>query len=130
MRNSEGFDSYPAGYKKGRTKYLVVTGSVLSGVGKGTFTSSIATLLQFYNYNLSMIKFDGYLNVDAGTLNPYRHGEVFVLDDGTETDLDLGSYERTLHRNLTKENYLTSGKLFKAIIEKERAGRYLGKDVQ
>lgn len=125
---SESF--MPGGYKKGKTKYIVVTGSVMSGVGKGTFTSSLATLFQFYDLNVSMMKFDGYLNVDAGTLNPYRHGEVFVLDDGTETDLDTGSYERALHRNLSKENYLTGGKLFKMVVEKERRGEYLGRDVQ
>lgn len=130
MKNSEGFDSVPQGYKKGQTKFIIITGSVLSGVGKGTFTSAMATLLQFYNLKLSMIKFDGYLNVDAGTLNPYRHGEVFVLEDGTETDLDLGSYERALHRNLSKNNYLTSGKIFDTIIKKERQGEYLGRDVQ
>jgi len=77
-----------------------------------------------------MLKFDGYLNIDAGTLNPYRHGEVFVLADGTETDLDLGSYERALHQELSQDNYLTAGKIFKHIIEKERKGLYLGRDVQ
>jgi len=127
---SEIISSIPQSYKKGRTKFIVVTGSVISGVGKGTFTSSLATLFQFYKLRVSMLKFDGYLNVDAGTLNPYRHGEVFVLDDGTEGDLDLGSYERALHRNICKENYLTGGKIFKMVIEKERKGEYLGRDVQ
>ncbi|MEK6935013.1 MAG: CTP synthase [Nanoarchaeota archaeon] len=126
----ENLDFTPKDYKKGKTKFIIVTGSVISGLGKGTFTSALATLFQFYNLKVSMMKFDGYLNVDAGTLNPYRHGEVFVLDDGTETDLDLGSYERTLHRNITKDNSLTSGKLFKIIIDKERKGNYLGRDVQ
>ena len=126
----EFYNPKPDNYKKGDTKYIVVTGSVMSGVGKGTFTSSLATLLQFYGLDVSAIKFDGYLNVDAGTLNPYRHGEVFVLDDGTETDLDLGTYERALHRNLAKHNYLTGGKIFKKIIDKERGGGYLGRDVQ
>lgn len=126
----ESFNSFPEGYKKGKTKYIVVTGSVMSGVGKGTFNSALANLLMFYGLKVSIIKFDGYLNVDAGTLNPYRHGEVFVLEDGTETDLDLGTYERALHRNLSKDNYLTSGKIFKSIIEKERKGDYLGRDVQ
>jgi len=130
MQESEFVSSLPKDYRKGKTKYIVVTGSVISGVGKGTFTSSLATLFQFYDLKISMLKFDGYLNVDAGTLNPYRHGEVFVLDDGTEGDLDLGSYERALHRNLTKDNYLTGGKIFKTIIEKERKGEFLGRDVQ
>jgi len=126
----EFFNEVPSGYKKGKTKFVVVTGSVMSGVGKGTFNSALTSLLMFYKLKVSLIKFDGYLNVDAGTLNPYRHGEVFVLEDGTETDLDLGTYERALHRNLSKDNYLTSGKIFKMIIEKERRGEYLGRDVQ
>ena len=127
----EGYSSFPNKYQVGKTKYIVITGSVISGVGKGTFSSSLGNLLKLYhNLNVSPVKFDGYLNVDAGTLNPYRHGEVFVLDDGTETDLDLGSYERMLNHNLTKDNYLTAGKLFKMIIDKERAGDYLGRDVQ
>jgi len=126
----EMFNSFPNGYKKGKTKFIVVTGSVMSGVGKGTFNSGLANLLMFYGFRVSMIKFDGYLNVDAGTLNPYRHGEVFVLKDGTETDLDLGTYERALHRHLDKDNYLTGGKIFKMIVDKERKGEYLGRDVQ
>jgi len=130
MQEFEFILSLLRGYKRGKTRYIVVTGSVISGVGKGTFTSSLAILFQFYDLKISMLKFDGYLNVDAGTLNPYRHGEVFVLDDGTETDLDLGTYERALHRNLTKDNYLTGGKIFKMIIEKERKGEFLGRDVQ
>src|SRR5271157_1014291 len=112
----------PKGYKAGKTKYIIVIGSVMSGVGKGTFTSSLGALLSCYGFNVAPIKFDGYLNYDAGTLNPYRHGEVFVLDDGTECDLDMGSYERYLNKNLTKDNYLTSGKIFKMIIDKERNG--------
>tara|TARA_Y100000310_G_scaffold344279_1_gene456186 strand:- start:1816 stop:3471 length:1656 start_codon:yes stop_codon:yes gene_type:complete len=126
----EFYNSIPKQYKKGKTKFIVVTGSVMSGVGKGTLTSALANIFMFYGLKTSIIKFDGYLNVDAGTLNPYRHGEVFVLKDGTETDLDLGSYERALHRNLTKDNYLTGGKIFNSIIQKERKGEYLGRDVQ
>jgi len=127
----EGFNSFPSGYKPGKSKYIVVTGSVISGVGKGTFTSSLGTLLRLlHGYRVSPIKFDGYLNCDAGTLNPYRHGEVFVLEDGTECDLDLGTYERMLNLNLTRDNYLTAGKLFNLIIQKERKGEYLGRDVQ
>ena len=127
----EFYTEKPLNYKSGRTKYIVVTGSVISGVGKGTFTSSLASVLHLYHgLKVSPIKFDGYLNCDAGTLNPYRHGEVFVLDDGTECDLDLGSYERMLNINLTRGNYITAGKIFKSIIDKERAGKYLGRDVQ
>jgi CTP synthase len=126
----EFYDSFPRNYKIGKTKYIIITGSVMSGVGKGTFSSCLATLLTHHGLKVSPIKFDGYLNYDAGTLNPFRHGEVFVLSDGTECDLDLGSYERALHRDLAKENYLTAGKIFKTIIDKERAGKYLGRDVQ
>jgi len=79
----EFYSSIPSGYVKGKTKYIVITGSVMSSVGKGTFSSCLGTLLTCHGYNVSPIKFDGYLNYDAGTLNPYRHGEVFVLDDGT-----------------------------------------------
>lgn len=126
----EFFDSLPENYEVGRTKYVVITGSVMSGVGKGTFSSSLGTLLACHGFNVSPMKFDGYLNYDAGTLNPYRDGEVFVLEDGTECDLDLGSYERNLNKNLTRDNYLTSGKIFKTVIDKERGGQYLGRDVQ
>jgi CTP synthase len=116
---------------KKKSKYIIVVGSVISGVGKGTFTASLANLLKLaHGLKVSPLKFDGYLNYDAGTLNPYRHGEVFVLDDGTECDLDLGSYERMINQNLTHHNYLTAGKLFKTIIDKERRGEYLGRDVQ
>jgi len=127
----EFYNNLPEGYVAGKTKYVVVTGSVISGVGKGTFTSCLGTLLSLYHgFRVAPVKFDGYINVDAGTLNPYRHGEVFVLDDGTECDLDLGTYERMMNQNLCKDNYLTAGKIFKTIIDKERAGKYLGRDVQ
>jgi len=127
----EFYTEIPKGYVTGKTKYIVVTGSVMSGVGKGTFTSCLGNVLElFHGFNIAPVKFDGYLNYDAGTLNPYRHGEVFVLDDGTECDLDLGTYERMLNKNFTKDNYLTAGKIFKTIIDKERTGKYLGRDVQ
>lgn len=126
----ESYSSIPDGYQTGKTKFIIVTGSVMSGVGKGTFSGALATLLSCHGFNVSPVKFDGYINFDAGTLNPFRHGEVFVLEDGTECDLDLGSYERALHRNLTKDNYLTGGKIFKIIIDKERSGKFLGRDVQ
>jgi len=128
--DSEFYLPLPKNYEIGKTKYIIVTGSVMSGIGKGTFTSCLGTLLKCHGFNITMLKFDGYLNYDAGTLNPYRHGEVFVLDDGTECDLDLGSYERFTNQNYSKENYLTSGKIFKTIIEKERRGEFLGRDVQ
>ncbi|MFH1978227.1 MAG: CTP synthase (glutamine hydrolyzing) [Candidatus Aenigmatarchaeota archaeon] len=127
----EFYNNLPSGYKKGKTKYIVVTGSVISGIGKGTFTACLGNILKLHHgFKVAPIKFDGYLNYDAGTLNPFRHGEVFVLNDGTECDLDLGSYERMISTNLTKSNYLTAGKIFKDLIDKERAGKYLGRDVQ
>ena len=126
----EFYNDLPGGYQKGRTKYIIVTGTVMSGLGKGIFAASLATLLQLQGLKVTLMKFDGYLNVDAGTLNPYRHGEVFVLDDGTESDMDLGTYERFLHTNITKDNYLTGGKLFSQILSRERQGSYLGRDVQ
>jgi CTP synthase len=128
--DKEFYTPVPEDYGVGKTKYIVITGSVMSGVGKGIFTSSLANALSWYGLKVSPIKFDGYLNFDAGTLNPFRHGEVFVLDDGTECDLDLGSYERFLDKDLSKANYMTAGKLFKTIIDKERAGLFLGRDVQ
>ncbi|TAL48008.1 CTP synthase [archaeon] len=127
---NESYTPIPDGYKVGKTKFIIVTGSVMSGVGKGTFTGCLGTLLSLEGLRVSPVKFDGYLNYDAGTMNPFRHGEVFVLNDGTEGDLDLGSYERYLNRDITKDNYLTGGKIFKTIIDKERAGKYLGRDVQ
>ena len=111
-------------------KYVIVTGGVLSGLGKGISTSSIGVLLKSKGLRVSAVKIDPYLNVDAGTMNPYQHGEVFVLDDGAETDLDLGNYERFLDVNLTGDHNITTGKVYRAVIEKERRGDYLGKTVQ
>ena len=111
-------------------KYIVVTGGVLSGLGKGVTTASIGRILKDHGYSVIPIKIDGYVNVDPGTMNPYEHGEVFVLDDGSETDLDLGHYERFLNVNLTRESNITTGQIYKAVIEKERRGEYLGKTVQ
>ncbi|MCM8830731.1 MAG: CTP synthase (glutamine hydrolyzing) [Candidatus Omnitrophica bacterium] len=113
-----------------KTKYIFILGSIMSGLGKGILASSIGKILQTCGFIVYPIKFDGYLNVDCGTMNPFRHGEVFVLDDGTECDMDLGTYERFLNISLNSQNSITGGKLFKKIIEKERAGGYLGKDVQ
>ncbi|MFH1590298.1 MAG: CTP synthase (glutamine hydrolyzing) [archaeon] len=128
--NHEYYTPVPEGYKAGKTKYIIVTGSVMSGLGKGIFSASLGKLLGDHGLACSPIKFDGYLNVDAGTLNPYRHGEVFVLDDGLECDMDLGTYERFLDKNLSKGNYLTGGKIFSTILSREREGKYLGRDVQ
>ncbi len=113
-----------------QTRYIVILGSVMSGLGKGVVTSSLLKLLDFYDYKALPIKFDGYLNYDCGTMNPYRHGEVFVLDDKSEVDMDFGLYERFLNKNMVGEQSITGGKLFGSVIEKERRGGYLGEDVQ
>lgn len=112
------------------TKYIFVTGGVLSSVGKGILTSSIGKMLQSRGLKVSVIKIDPYVNVDAGTMNPYMHGEVYVTDDGGETDLDLGWYERFLDLSLKQENNLTTGLVYKSVIEKERRGDFLGRCVQ
>jgi CTP synthase len=111
-------------------KYIFVTGGVLSSVGKGILTSSIGKMLQARGLKVTVIKIDPYVNVDAGTMNPYMHGEVYVTDDGGETELDLGWYERFLDLNLKMENNLTTGMVYKAVIEKERRGDFLGRCVQ
>jgi len=103
--------------KIGSPKYIVITGGVMSGLGKGLLAASLARLLESTGYNVIPIKFDGYLNMDAGTINPYKHGEVFVLDDGTETDMDLGEYERFLNKSLDSWSSLTGGRLFHNFIE-------------
>ncbi|MDD5022556.1 MAG: CTP synthase (glutamine hydrolyzing) [Candidatus ainarchaeum sp.] len=113
-----------------KPKLIFVAGSIMSGLGKGILTASIAKLLQSRGYSIIPIKFDGYLNVDCGTMNPFRHGEVFVLDDGSEVDLDFGTYERFLNISLNQNNSITGGKLFRALLEKERRGDFLGRDVQ
>ena len=127
--DAEQIDFFPPNYRTGRTKYVFVTGGVMSGVGKGVFSASLGHLLKNYDFTLSQIKMDGYLNIDAGTINPYRHGEVFVLNDGTECDMDLGTYERFLDDNLNRYNYITSGKVYRIVLDKERRGEYLGRDV-
>jgi CTP synthase len=111
-------------------KYIFVTGGVLSSVGKGIVTSSIGKMLQARGFNVTVIKVDPYVNVDAGTMNPYIHGEVFVTEDGGETDLDIGGYERFLKVNLPKENNVTTGQIYQTVIDKERRGDFLGRCVQ
>lgn len=113
-----------------QTKYIFVTGGVVSSLGKGITAASLGNLLKARGYRVTIQKFDPYINVDPGTMNPYEHGEVFVTDDGAETDLDLGHYERFIDENLTKYNNITTGKIYQSVIEKERRGEYLGKTVQ
>ena len=112
------------------TKYIFVTGGVVSSLGKGIISSSIGKLLQARGYNITIQKFDPYINIDPGTLNPYEHGECYVTVDGMETDLDLGHYERFTDIQTTKANSLTTGRIYKAVIDKERHGDYLGKTIQ
>ncbi|XP_073837499.1 CTP synthase isoform X1 [Musca autumnalis] len=111
-------------------KYILVTGGVISGVGKGVIASSFGTLLKSCGLDVTSIKIDPYINIDAGTFSPYEHGEVYVLDDGGEVDLDLGNYERFLDVTLHRDNNITTGKIYQLVIEKERKGEYLGKTVQ
>uniref|UniRef100_A0A672FEZ8 CTP synthase n=1 Tax=Salarias fasciatus TaxID=181472 RepID=A0A672FEZ8_SALFA len=111
-------------------KYILVTGGVISGIGKGIISSSIGTILKSCGLHVTAIKIDPYINIDAGTFSPYEHGEVFVLDDGGEVDLDLGNYERFLDIRLIRDNNITTGKIYQAVINKERRGDYLGKTVQ
>ena len=127
---TEFYTPMPAGYKPGKTKFVGVFGTVMSGLGKGIFASSLARVLKDKGLTVAPIKLEGYLNLDSGTLNPFRHGEVFVLDDGMECDMDLGTYERMLDQNMARQNFTTSGQVFTAILEKERRGGYLGRDVQ
>src|SRR2546421_8324243 len=111
-------------------KYIFVTGGVVSSLGKGLAAASIGCLLESRGLKVNIMKFDPYLNVDPGTMSPFQHGEVFVTDDGAETDLDLGHYERFTHARLTRDNNWTTGRIYEQIIAKERRGDYLGKTVQ
>jgi CTP synthase len=111
-------------------KHIFVTGGVVSALGKGIASASLGNLLTARGLRVVLQKFDPYLNVDPGTMSPYQHGEVFVLDDGAECDLDLGHYERFTDVNLTQDNNLTAGKVYETILYNERKGKYLGRTVQ
>ena len=113
-----------------KMKYVLVSGGVISGIGKGVIASSTGLLLKTIGYKVSSIKIDPYLNIDAGTMAPTEHGEVFVLDDGGEVDLDLGNYERYLNVTLKRDNNITTGKIYQHVISREREGKYIGKTVQ
>ena len=113
-----------------QTKYIFVTGGVVSSLGKGLAAASIGCLLEGHGYRVTMQKFDPYINVDPGTMSPYQHGEVYVTDDGGETDLDLGHYERFTSTLTTKQSNWTTGKIYSSVIQKERRGDYLGRTVQ
>jgi CTP synthase len=111
-------------------KYIFVTGGVVSGLGKGITAASLGRLLKARGLKVTIQKFDPYINVDPGTMSPYQHGEVFVTDDGAETDLDLGHYERFIDENLNKNSNVTTGKIYWSVINKERKGEFLGGTVQ
>ena len=112
------------------TKYIFVTGGVVSSLGKGISAASLGAILESRNLRVTMIKLDPYINVDPGTMSPFQHGEVFVTNDGAETDLDLGHYERFISSKMSKKNNFTTGQIYDSVIKKERRGEYLGKTVQ
>ena len=112
------------------TKHIFVTGGVVSSLGKGLTSASVGMILEQRGLTVRMQKLDPYINVDPGTMSPYQHGEVYVLDDGSETDLDLGHYERFTHAPLTRDCNYTTGQIYLSVIEKERRGEFLGKTVQ
>ena len=115
---------------KKKVKYIFITGGVVSSLGKGITASALGLLLKLRGYSVTIQKFDPYINVDPGTMSPFQHGEVYVTDDGTETDLDLGHYERFLDVNMSKANNTTTGQVYHEVITKERRGDYLGATVQ
>ncbi|MBL8326362.1 MAG: CTP synthase, partial [Rubrivivax sp.] len=112
------------------TKFVFVTGGVVSSLGKGIAAASLAAILESRGLKVTLIKLDPYINVDPGTMSPFQHGEVFVTDDGAETDLDLGHYERFITTRMKRSNNFTTGQIYKSVLEKERRGDYLGKTVQ
>src|SRR4029453_13579668 len=129
-RRIAGANACSRGTEKFSMKYIFVTGGVVSSLGKGLTAASLGTLLEARSLRVVLQKFDPYLNVDPGTINPFQHGEVYVLNDGAETDLDLGHYERFTNCVLTRHNNLTTGQVYETVILKERRGDYLGKTVQ
>ena len=112
------------------TRYIFVTGGVVSSLGKGIAAASLAAILESRGIHVTMLKLDPYINVDPGTMSPFQHGEVFVTDDGAETDLDLGHYERFISQKMMKRNNFTTGQIYDSVIRKERRGEYLGGTVQ
>ena len=112
------------------TKYVIVTGGVVSSLGKGVAAASLGRLLKCQGFSVTLLKLDPYINVDPGTMNPFQHGEVFVTDDGAETDLDLGHYERFLDQSFSRDNNVTAGQIYHHVISMERRGDYLGGTVQ
>src|SRR3989338_10870706 len=111
-------------------KYIFVSGGVISGLGKGISSASIAFLLQSSGINVTNVKCENYLNIDAGTINPIEHGDPFLCEDGTEADMDLGTYEKFLDQDMSRKNFVTMGQIYKTVIERERAFEYKGEDVE
>ena len=111
-------------------KYIFVSGGVISGIGKGVTTASLALLLKQSGYKVTPLKFENYLNIDAGTINPIEHGDPFLCEDGTETDMDMGTYEKFLNENMTRDNFVTMGQIYKTVIDRERKFEYKGEDVE
>src|SRR4030066_1410179 len=111
-------------------KYIFISGGVISGIGKGVTSASIALLLKQAGYRVAPIKFENYLNIDAGTINPIEHGDPFLCEDGTEADMDIGTYEKFLNEDMGKENFVTMGKIYKTVIDRERKFEYMGEDVE
>src|SRR5437870_194798 len=111
-------------------KYIFITGGVVSSLGKGLTAASIGLLLESRGLKISMLKFDPYLNIDAGTMNPFQHGEIYLTDDGAETDLDLGHYYRYTHSPLSRISNVTSGQIYETVLKQERKGKYLGQTIQ
>jgi CTP synthase len=130
MADSQADSLHADSFRGKPAKHIFVTGGVVSSLGKGISAASIGCLLENRGLKVTLQKFDPYLNVDPGTMSPFQHGEVFVTDDGAETDLDLGHYERFTHAHLSQANNLTSGRIYEQIIQRERRGDYLGKTVQ
>src|SRR5690606_37490172 len=116
--------------KRHKTKYIFVSGGVISVIGKGITVASLALLLKKSGYKVALIKFENYLNVDAGTINPIEHGDTFLCNDGTEADMDIGTYEKFLGEGMGADNFVTMGKIYKTVIERERAFEYGGEDVE
>ncbi|PJE62519.1 hypothetical protein COU88_04475, partial [Candidatus Roizmanbacteria bacterium CG10_big_fil_rev_8_21_14_0_10_39_6] len=111
-------------------RYIFVSGGVISGIGKGIVSASVALLLQSAGYNVTIIKCENYLNIDAGTINPIEHGDPFLCEDGTEADMDLGAYESYLNKNVGKNNFITMGQIYRTVIDRERRFEYNGEDVE
>ena len=116
--------------QSGKTKFIFVSGGVISGIGKGLTSSSIAFLLKQAGFRVAPIKFENYLNLDAGTINPIEHGDPFLCEDGTEGDMDIGTYEKFLNEDMGKENFVTIGRIYQTVIERERRFEYNGEDVE